>query len=181
MLRPVDVPPVPEATAALAWRVHPRGTDEMRARDALGPLFTDADFASGPLAGMFSELGQPGLSPALLLMVVVLQFRHNLSDRQAAKALADRISLDSIAADPVAAWMNTLPKVTVLRTVWDQQYERTRGGRLRLKDVEDLGPAAERVHSPHDSDARYSTKTTPAGESDLEWVGSKCHLSEIGQ
>ena len=52
MLRPVDVPPVPEATAALAWRVHPRGTDEMRVRDALGPLFTDADFVSGPLAGL---------------------------------------------------------------------------------------------------------------------------------
>lgn len=92
VLRPVDVPPIPEATAALAWRVHPRGTDEMRVRDALGPLFTDADFTSGPLAGMLSELGQPGLSPALLLMVVILQFRHNLSDRQAAEALADRIS-----------------------------------------------------------------------------------------
>jgi transposase len=315
VLRPVDVPPVPEATAALAWRVHPRGTDEMRVRDALGPLFTDADFTSGPLAGMFSELGQPGLSPALLLMVVILQFRHNLSDRQAAEALADRISwkyalsreldapsfhysvlsefrtrlaadgradavfdlmlarlkdaglvkaggrqrtdsshviacvrrlnriescgeslraaleeiiaispgfvvpllkegwdqrygrkvetsrllgrsgasaqmlaeqigtdgqelLDAIDADPTADWMNTLPKVTILRTVWDQQYERTRSGRLRLKDVEDLGPAAERVHSPHDPDARYSTKSTPAGESDLEWVGSKCHLTE---
>jgi transposase len=315
VLRPVDVPPVPEATAALAWRVHPRGTDEMRVRDALGPLFTDADFISGPLAGMFSELGQPGLSPALLLMVVILQFRHNLSDRQAAEALADRISwkyalsreldapsfhysvlsefrtrlaadgradavfdlmlarlkdaglvkaggrqrtdsshviacvrrlnrietcgeslraaleeiiaispgfvvpllkegwdqrygrkvetsrllgrsnasaqmlaeqigadgqelLDAIDADPTVDWMNTLPKVTILRTVWDQQYERTRSGRLRLKDVEDLGPAAERVHSPHDPDARYSTKTTPAGEPDLEWVGSKCHLTE---
>ncbi|TKA04727.1 transposase [Actinacidiphila oryziradicis] len=237
----------------------------MRVRDALGPLFTDADFTSGPLAGMFSELGQPGLSPALLLMVVILQFRHNLSDRQAAEALADRISwkyalsreldapsfhysvlsefrtrlaadgradavfdlmlawlkeaglvkaggrqrtdsshviacvrrlnrietvgeslraaleeiivispgfvvpllkegwdqrygrkvetsrllgrsgasaqmlaeqigtdgqelLDAIDADPTADWMNTLPKVTILRTVWDQQYERTRSG-----------------------------------------------------
>src|SRR6478672_9348076 len=92
MLRPVPAGGVPAATAELAWRVHPRGTDEMRVRDALGPLLTDADFTSGPLAGMFSELGQPGLSPALLLMVVILQFRHNLSDRQAAEALADRIS-----------------------------------------------------------------------------------------
>src|ERR671922_956774 len=80
VLRPVDVPPIPDATAALAWRVHPRGTDEMRVRDALGPLFSDADFTDGPLAGMFPELGRPGLSPALLLMVVVLQFRHNLAD-----------------------------------------------------------------------------------------------------
>jgi hypothetical protein len=92
VLRPVDVAPIPEATASVAWQVHPRGTDEMRVRDALGPLFTDADFTSGPLAGMFSDLGRPGLSPALLLMVVILQFRHNLSDRQAVEAVADRIS-----------------------------------------------------------------------------------------
>jgi hypothetical protein len=72
VLRPVDVPLVPKATAALAWPVHPGGTDEMRVRDALGPPFTDADFASGPLAGMFSELGQPGLSPALLLLLLLL-------------------------------------------------------------------------------------------------------------
>ncbi|MFI1287787.1 hypothetical protein ACH4VM_04685 [Streptomyces sp. NPDC020792] len=43
----------------------------MRVRDALGPLFTDTDFTSGSLAGMFSELGLPGLSSALLLMVVI--------------------------------------------------------------------------------------------------------------
>jgi hypothetical protein len=41
---------------------------------------------------MFPGLGQPGLSQAMLLMVTVLQFRHNLSDRQAAAAVADRIS-----------------------------------------------------------------------------------------
>jgi len=315
VLRPVDVPPVPEATAALAWQVHPRGTDEMRVRDALGPLFTDADFTTGPLTGMYSGLGQPGLSPALLLMVVILQFRHNLSDRQAVEAVADRISwkyalsrelsdpgfdhtvlsefrarlaeesradavldlmlarlkdaglvraggrqrtdssyviacvrrlnrietcgeslraaleeiaavspgfvvpllkagwderygrkvetsrllgrkngsaqalaeqigadgqelLDAIDADPVAAWMNELPKVACLRTVWDQQYDRLRTGRPRLKDVEDLPPAAARIHSPHDVDARYSTKTSPGDEPDLQWVGTKCHLSE---
>jgi hypothetical protein len=41
----VYVPPILEARAAPAWRVHPRGTYEMRVRDALGPLFTDADFS----------------------------------------------------------------------------------------------------------------------------------------
>lgn len=287
----------------------------MRVRDELGPLFADTDFTAGPLAGMFSGLGQPGLSPALLLMVVILQFRRNLSDREAVEALADRISwkyalsleltdpgfdhtvlsefrgrlaaqdradavldlmlarlkdaglvkaggrqrtdsshvlacvrrlnrietcgeslraaleeiaavspgfvvpllkqgwdqrygrkvetsrllgranasaqllaeqigadgrelLDTIDADPTVAWMSALPQVVILRTVWDQQFDRTRAGRLRLKDVETLSPAAERIHSPHDADARYSTKTTSEGEPDLEWVGSKCHLSE---
>ena len=74
--------------------------------------------------------------------------------------------------------MNQLSKVVVLRTVWDQQYERLRSGRLRLKDARDLPPSAVRIHSPHDPEARYSTKTTPGGEPDLEWVGTKCHLTE---
>ncbi len=93
MLRPVPlVGEIPQATAELARKVHPRGTDEMRVRDALGPLFTDTDFTTGPFAKMYSNLGQPGLSPALLTMVMILQFRHNLSDQDAAQAVCDRIS-----------------------------------------------------------------------------------------
>lgn len=92
MLRPVSAGGVPAATAELAWRVHPRGTDEMRVRDALGPLFTDEDFTAGVFAGMFADRGRPGLSPAVLAMVTVLQFLHHLSDREAAEAVADRIS-----------------------------------------------------------------------------------------
>ncbi len=92
MLRPVGVPEVPVETAALARKVHPRGTDEMRVRDALGPLFADEDFTSEGFADMYASLGQPGLSPALLAMVTVLQFLHHLSDRDAAQAVADRIS-----------------------------------------------------------------------------------------
>jgi IS5 family transposase len=92
MLRPVSPGRVPVATAELAWKVHRKGTDEMRVRDALGPLFADEDFAAGRFAGMFPERGQPGLSPALLAMVTVLQFLHQLSDREAVAAVADRIS-----------------------------------------------------------------------------------------
>jgi transposase len=92
MLRPVSPGQVPAATAALAWKVHPKGTAEMRVRDALGPLFADEDFLGGRMAGMFPERGQPGLSPALLAMVTVLQFLHHLSDREAVAAVADRIS-----------------------------------------------------------------------------------------
>jgi IS5 family transposase len=285
----------------------------MRVRDALGALFTDTDFTAGPFAEMYSTLGQPGLSPALLTMVTILQFRHNLSDQDAARAVADRISwkyalgldlddvgfdpsvltefrarlaghgradglldlmldrlkaaglvtdggrqrtdsthviacvrrlnrietvgetlraaLEAIArispafivallevgwdlrygrkvetgrllsrknasaqvladqigadghklmaaidGDPVASWMNTLPEVQVLRLVWDQQYTATTTGRLRLRTTEELPPAAERVHSPYDHQARYSTKDT--AETPTEWVGSKTHLTE---
>jgi len=64
----------------------------MRVRDALGPLFADTDFTTEVFAEMYSTLGQPGLSPALLTMVMILQFQHNLSDADAARAVADRIS-----------------------------------------------------------------------------------------
>jgi hypothetical protein len=61
-------------------------------RDALGLLFGDVDFTTGEVAGMYAARGQPGLSPALLPMVTVLRFRHNLPDREAAEAVADPIS-----------------------------------------------------------------------------------------
>lgn len=315
VLRPAVPGEIPQATVVLARKVHSRGTNEMRVRDALGPLFGDEGFTAGVFAGMYPAGGQPGISPALLAMVMVLQFLHNLSDRQAAEAVADRISwkyalgleledsgfdysvlcefrarltqheradalltvmlarlqeaglvkaggrqrtdsthviacvrrpsrieacgetlraalegiaaispafvarllregweqrygrtvetsrllgrknacaralaeqigadgrevLDAIDAYPAAAWINTLPPVVALRLVWQQQYEQTRGGRLRLIDPERLAPAADRIHSPHDTDARYSTKGRPHPQPDQEWVGSTCHLSE---
>jgi transposase len=92
VLRPEPVPEVPAETARLAWRVHPKGTEELRVRDALGALFADEDFLAGELAGTYPPTGQPALSPALLAAVTVLQFAHNLSDREAATAAADRIS-----------------------------------------------------------------------------------------
>jgi len=302
------------ATAALARKVHPHGTDEMRVRDALGPLFADEDFTSQEFEDMYASLGQPGLSPALLAMVTVLQFLHHLSDRDAAQAVADRISwkyalglelehtgfddtvlcefrarlavagradallsvmlerlqraglvraggrvrtdsthvlacvrrlnrietlgeglraaleeiarispgwivpllrpgwderygrkvetarllgrtnasaaklteqigadgqglLDTVDADPAAAWINDLPQVKILRILWDQHYQHTPAGRLRYKDAGELPVAAQRIHSPYDADARYSTKGK-GGDDDLEWVGSKAHLSE---
>jgi hypothetical protein len=66
VLHPVAVGEIPQATAAIAWKVHPKGTDEMRVRDELGPLFADEDFAAEAFAGMYPERGQPEVSPALL-------------------------------------------------------------------------------------------------------------------
>jgi transposase len=315
VLRPVAVGEIPQATAELAWRVHPRGTDEMRVRDALGVLFADEDFMVEGFAGMYSERGQPGVSPALLAMVTVLQFLHRLSDRDAVAAVADRISwkymlgldldavgfdasvlcefrarlaargradalfdvmieklkeaglvrargrartdathvlgavrtlnrielvgetlrcaleqiaalrpgllvalldagwaerygrrvelarllgrgsaktsanalarqiagdgmalLAAIDAEAAARWLRQLPSVALVREVWEQQVEQDRGG-WRLKEPEQLAPSADRIHSPHDPEARYSTKGR-GYEDDLEWVGSKVHLTE---
>lgn len=306
---------IPEATARLAWQVHPRGTDEMLVRDALGPLFADADFVGGRFSGMYANTGRPGIGPAQLAMVTVLQARHNLSDRDAVEAMADRIcwkyalglelddrgfdasvlsefrdrlaeddladalfelvlerlraaglvkagsrartdsthvlgavrvlgrvelvgeslrlALDALAeADPAftvtliedgwgerygrrvelarllgrksgktsmdrlaaqigadgakvltaidadreRAWLGLLPALRLLREVWGQQY-REHAGALKLTEPDRLAPAAERIHSPHDPEVRYSTKGRGHTE-DLQWVGSKVHLTE---
>jgi transposase len=58
----------------------------MWVRDRLDGLWRDEDFAA-----WYSRDGRPGLSPAQLATVSVLQFALNLSDRQAAEAVRCRI------------------------------------------------------------------------------------------
>ena len=58
----------------------------MRARDELGAWYQDADFAAA-----YGVRGAPGMSPAQLAMVTVLQFTENLTDRQAADAVRGRL------------------------------------------------------------------------------------------
>ena len=58
----------------------------MTLRDKLGSIFDDEDFV-----GLFPKDGQPGLPPWRLALVTILQFRENLSDRQAAEAVRARI------------------------------------------------------------------------------------------
>jgi transposase len=85
-VQPGPWPDVPEETARVARAVFPRGSLPMRVRDELGGLFKDAD-----LAGVYGARGRPGLSPAQLAVVTVLQFTENLTDRQAADAVRARI------------------------------------------------------------------------------------------
>ena len=58
----------------------------MWVRDRLDGLWSDEDFV-----GWYSREGRPGLSPAQLATVCVLQFLLDLSDRQAAEAVRCRI------------------------------------------------------------------------------------------
>ena len=98
-------------------------------------------------------------------------------------ALAAQIGADGaallarIGADRTAAWMNTLPRVQIMRTLWDQQFTAAPDGALVLKVAAELAPSAERLCSPYDPDARYSTKGRGA-EEDTEWQGTKAHLTE---
>jgi transposase len=77
---------VPELTARVARASNPAGTTAMWVRDRLDGLRDDEDFA-----GWYPRDGRPGISPAQLALVSVLQFLLNLSDRDAAEAVRCRI------------------------------------------------------------------------------------------
>ena len=78
--------PIPEETVRIAHAAFPKGNVFMQMRDALGSLYSDAQFA-----GLFSHTGQPAEEPARLALVLVRQFTEGLSDRQAANAVRGRI------------------------------------------------------------------------------------------
>lgn len=78
---------VPEETALLMKRMHPKGHPLQTLRDRLGPIYRDSDFAD-----LFSGRGRPAESPARLALILVLAYREGLSDEAAAKAVEDRIS-----------------------------------------------------------------------------------------
>ncbi|OXM70283.1 transposase [Amycolatopsis vastitatis] len=77
---------VPELTARMARASNPVGTTAMWVRDRLDGLWKDEDFVD-----CYSRNGRPGLSPAQLATVSVLQFLLGLSDRDAAEAVRCRI------------------------------------------------------------------------------------------
>ena len=85
-LRPRVPAAVPDHTAQVARMTFPQGCLGMRIRDALGPLFADADFAD-----LFSQRGQPAWPPGQPALACVLQHSEGLSDRQAATAVRARI------------------------------------------------------------------------------------------
>ena len=85
-LKPNPIPVMPEATARTARAAFPKGNPYLVLRDELGLIFTDEDFAD-----LFPQRGQSALAPWRLALVTVMQFRENLSDRQAAEAVRARI------------------------------------------------------------------------------------------
>ena len=70
-LRPNGLTEIPAETARVARAACPNGCLAMRVRDALGPLFTDEQFAE-----LFAARGRPAWSPARLALVLVLGVRR---------------------------------------------------------------------------------------------------------
>ena len=85
-LFPQALGPIPAETARIARAANPKGTLAMWLRDALGAIYTDADFAD-----LYPERGQPALSPWRLAVVTLLQYVEDLTDRQAAEAVRERL------------------------------------------------------------------------------------------
>ena len=85
-LHPQSIKPVPTETVRVAKAAFPKGNPYLTLRDELGPIFKDSDFEA-----LFATRGQPALPAWRLAVVTVMQFRENLSDRQAADAVRSRI------------------------------------------------------------------------------------------
>jgi transposase len=85
-MQPHPWPEVPAGTAKIAKRAFRKGSLAIRARDELGAWYQDEAFRV-----TYGTRGAPGISPAQLAMVTVLQFTENLTDRQAADAVRGRL------------------------------------------------------------------------------------------
>lgn len=85
-MRPTDLLEIPSETIEVARSAFPDDNLYMQLRDELGIIYHDPDFAD-----LFPKKGQPALSPWQLVLVCIMQFIDNLSDRQAADAVRARI------------------------------------------------------------------------------------------
>ncbi len=85
-MKPQEISPVPEETARVARAANPKGNVYMRMRDELGSIYEDHMFTA-----LFPRRGQPAEAPWRLALVSVMQYLEGLSDRQAAKAVRERI------------------------------------------------------------------------------------------
>ena len=77
---------IPEETVRVARLAFPHGSQIMDLRDELGTIFAEAEFKD-----LFPVKGQPAESPAILALIIILQFAEGLTDRQAADAVRGRI------------------------------------------------------------------------------------------
>jgi transposase len=85
--RPWPKPAEEITNAVQAMYVGRRAPLPVVIRDELDELFADAEFEAA-----FADRGTPGWSPGRLALVTVLQMVENLTDRQAAEAVRDKIS-----------------------------------------------------------------------------------------
>jgi transposase len=79
--------------------------------------------------------------------------------------------LDALDAPDTPAVARAVPMVATLRDVWRVHYAREDDG-PRWRAGAELPPVGERLQSPYDPEAHYSTKRQ------MEWSGYKVHVTE---
>ena len=80
------------------------------------------------------------------------------------------VLLEALQASCTPDWLKTLPAVTTLCTMWEQQFEaQEQGGQWRKEPVL---PAAQLIASPYDLDARNGKKRSTF------WTGYKVHFTQ---
>ena len=85
-LKPQPLGPIPEETYKLGQQLLAEDDVMRRIGEQYAEIVRDEDFAQ-----MYSHTGQPGLSPARLALVSVLQAMEHISDRQAIAMVRTRI------------------------------------------------------------------------------------------
>jgi transposase len=80
------------------------------------------------------------------------------------------VLLDAIRID-APAWLAQIPAVEILRQIWLQRYF-VDDGQVRWRRAGNLPPGASQIHSPYDTEARFSQKRQTT------WVGYKVQLTE---
>ncbi len=134
-MRPKGLPQIPEQTVAVARAAFPKGSLAIRVRDRLAEVFADEPFAEA-----FGVRGAPGLPPAVLSLVTVLQFAEDLTDRQAAAmavraidwkyALGAELGDTGFDASVLSKFRARLVGHGLERVVFDRLLEHCRGAGL---------------------------------------------------
>jgi transposase len=86
-MHPRIIADIPEETARVAQAAFPKGNLYMQIRDEWEGMYSDEQFID-----LYPADGQPSIAPWRLALVIVMQYVENLSDRQAAEAVRDRIA-----------------------------------------------------------------------------------------
>lgn len=78
---------IPEETVRVARAIYGRGNLYMQIRDELEGVLSDETFGD-----LYPSQGRPGISPARLGLVLIMQYIAGYSDRQVVEAVRDKIS-----------------------------------------------------------------------------------------
>ena len=167
-MQPRPWPEVRASTAKVAKKAFRKGSLAIRARDELGSWYEDAGFSA-----VYGVRGKPGISPAQLAMVTVLQFTENLTDRQAADAVRGRLDWkyclglelddEGFDASVLTGFRERLVENDLERVIFDRLLDRVKelglvvaGGRqrtdsthvlARIRDLNRLELAGETVRA----------------------------------